>query len=178
MSELALDSRAGAALELEHVRTVSERFDLFVTLIAQLNRSIRRIKGFEMREMGLRGVHVMILFHLNLEEEGLTQSRLATLCGEDKATISRAVQDLTEKGVIASDPTSQNHRNVKLELTDRGRELALDLGIRVGEAVEAGGGGLSNDERSTLYTLLGHVNENLLKYLGTMERRHAERSPR
>ncbi len=159
----------GNAASAEQVRSVSERFDLFVSLICQLNRSIRRIKGFEMRELGLRGVHVMILFHLHLHPEGLTQTRLATLCAEDKATISRAVQDLAESGVIASDSASPNHRNVKLSLTKHGNELAGSLGERIKNAVEAGAAGLPDKARDLLYSMLERVNDNLAAYLATME---------
>ena len=160
----------GNAASAKQVRSVSERFDLFVSLICQLNRSIRRIKGFEMRSMGLRGVHVMILFHLNLHPEGLTQTRLATLCAEDKATISRAVQDLTEMGVITNNPAALNHRNVQLTLTEHGSELAGGLGERIRKAVEAGAAGLPDKARNLLYDMLERVNDNLAAYLASMER--------
>ena len=163
----------GEAADTEQVRSVSERFDLFVSLICQLNRSIRRIKGFEMRAMGLRGVHVMILFHMNLHPEGLTQTRLATLCAEDKATISRAVQDLTEMGVIASDPSTLNRRNVKLTLTEHGNELAGGLGERIRNAVEAGAAGLPDKARDLLYSMLERVNDNLAAYRASMEGRRS-----
>ncbi len=173
MSDEAFASTAadGGCADAEQARTVSERFDLFVSLICQLNRSIRRIKGHEMRSMGLRGVHVMILFHLNLHPEGLTQTRLAALCAEDKATISRAVQDLTEMGVIASDPATLNHRNVQLTLTEHGHEIAGGLGERIRKAVEAGAAGLPEKARDLLYSMLERVNDNLASYLAQMEGR-------
>ena len=77
-----------------------ERFVAFVNNINQIYRCVQKIKNNEMTEFGLRGTHVMCIFHLNHAKAALTSARLSVICGEDKAAISRVVSELAEKDLI------------------------------------------------------------------------------
>ena len=79
-----------------------DRFEAFVSGITICYKYVQRIKSAEMTEFGLKGPHVMVLFHLNRHGEGLTATQLCTLCAEDKAAISRTLADLVEKGYVCS----------------------------------------------------------------------------
>lgn len=154
-------------------QTIEERFGLFVSLISKINRSIRRIKDFEMRDVGLRGIHVMILFNLKESAGGLTQAELADVCGEDKASISRTIAWMQERGLVRSDEAGRRRRNVALTLTEEGREKARFLAERIVSAVNAGSSGLREPERGDLYESLTRVDRNLAAYLASMKRSEA-----
>ena len=72
---------------------MEERFEAFTVLIARLSRSIRRIKAEEMAGFGLKVSHVSCLYYLHCAG-ALTASELCERCEEDKAAVSRAVDEL------------------------------------------------------------------------------------
>lgn len=135
------------------------RFDAFVTGITTCYKYIQRIKAMEMTELGLKGTHVMCLFYLNLNPEGLTAAQLCALCDEDKAAISRTVAELTSRGyIVTSDP--QKYR-ARLCLTDAGAGIAVRMNDLIEQWVCTGGDGLSESERETFYRSLGVIANNL-----------------
>ena len=136
------------------------RFEDFVTGITECHRYIQRIKAMEMTEFGLKGTHVMCLFYLGRSPEGLTAARLCTLCGEDKAAVSRTVAELEQLGHCTRD--NKKYR-ATLTLTDSGREIASRLDGLVAQWVTAGGDGLTDEERAAFYQTLGKIAANLRK---------------
>lgn len=140
-----------------------ERFELFTTTIGQIYKNLQRIKMQEMAEFQLKGTHVMCLFELNRNKEGLTVTQLSTLCGEDKAAISRTVSDLMNRGLITAD--SEKKYRTPLLLTPDGQAIADRIDEMVSEAVLAGGAGLSEQERTTFYKTLTTISDNLKNYL-------------
>ncbi len=140
-----------------------ERFDTFVTHIARINRNLQRIKNQEMTEFQLKGIHVMCIFKLYHNPDGLTLTRLAALCCEDKAAMSRIVTELTGRGLICSD-TNVKYR-APLFLTDEGLKIAVEIDKMVCNAVLNGGDGLTEEEREIFYKALNHISENLETYL-------------
>ncbi len=137
------------------------RFEEFVTGITECHRYIQRIKAMEMTELGLKGTHVMCLFYLGRSPEGLTAAQLCTLCGEDKAAVSRTLSELEQLGHCVR-VGSKKYR-APLILTDSGRELAGRLNGLVEQWVTAGGDGLTDSERAAFYTTLGKIAANLRK---------------
>lgn len=78
---------------------MEERFETFTVLIARINRGIKRIKAEEMAEFGLKGPHVSCLYYLSCCGE-MTAAELCERCDEDKAAISRSLDDLEKNGYI------------------------------------------------------------------------------
>ena len=138
-----------------------QRFEEFVTGITECHRYIQRIKAMEMTELGLKGTHVMCLFYLGRSPEGLTAAQLCTLCGEDKAAVSRTVAELEQLGHCTRS-TDKKYR-APLVLTDSGREMADRLSGLVAQWVTAGGDGLTDEERAAFYATLGKIAANLRK---------------
>ena len=135
-----------------------QRFEDFVTGITVCYKSIQRIKNMEMTEFDLRGTHVMCLFFLHHNPDGLTATELCQRCSEDKAAISRTVATLLRKGYV----TSQGKRyRARLKLTDAGREIALKMDDMVYQWVGCGGDGLAEEERATFYRCLAAIAGNL-----------------
>ena len=136
------------------------RFEEFVTGITECYRYIQRIKAMEMTELGLKGTHVMCLFYLGRSPEGLTAAQLCTLCGEDKAAVSRTIAELEQLGHCYRITDGKKYR-APLKLTPSGQEVAQRLNGMVAQWVQAGGDGLTEAERAAFYATLGKIAANL-----------------
>ena len=137
---------------------MNQRFQSFVTGITVCYKYIQRIKSMEMTELGLKGTHVMCLFFLYQNPEGLTAAKLCQLCAEDKAAISRTLAFLQQEGYLLS--TGHRYRAV-LTLTEKGTQTAQQLEKLIGQWVGFGGDGLSEEDRATFYRVLEHIFCNL-----------------
>lgn len=139
-----------------------QRFEKFVTSVSQLYRCIQKIKSREMTELGLKGTHVMCLFHLRQNTEGLTASQLSTLCMEDKAAISRAISKLEEKGLVRLAQSGEKRRyRAPITLTQTGQSASQRMVKLIEDAVTRGGAGLTESERNTFYNSLDIITRNL-----------------
>ena len=133
------------------------RFESFVTGITTCHKYIQRIKSAEMTELGLKGTHVMCIFFLHHNEQGLTASQLCQLCAEDKAAISRSLALLQERGYICAE--DKKYRAL-IRLTTAGQELAARVDTLIERWVGLGGDGLSDEERETFYRVLEQIASN------------------
>ena len=134
------------------------RFKDFVGGITTCYKYIQKIKNMEMTEFGLKGTHMMCLFFLYQNPEGLTAVQLCQLCAEDKAAISRTIATLKNKGYIES---GEKKYRATLTLTQSGTDIAKKLDGIISQWVGFGGGGVSNDDRDTFYRVLGQISNNL-----------------
>ena len=72
---------------------MEKRFDTFSMLVSGINKSMKKIKTTEMAKFGLKSTHVFCIYHL-YKENALTAGELCGMCREDKAGISRAIEQL------------------------------------------------------------------------------------
>lgn len=142
---------------------MTKRFEVFYRTINQIHRNFQRIKLKEMEEFGLKGIHVMCLFELNHNPDGLTLTQLSNLCGEDKAATSRAVSELTKKEFVSND--SEKKYRSRITLTKIGKEISEVIDDKITAAVIAGSGNISDAERDSFYKTLLYISENLDHYL-------------
>lgn len=146
------------------------RFELFTTGIASVYRSIQKIKSIEMTSFGLKGVHALCMYFLSKHAQGLTGTQLSEMCCEDKAAISRAVSILKEKGFVAeAQPDGVKKYRSIITLTDAGKEIAREEEQKIFGALNAGGNGLTEEERQKFYTTLYLIAGNLEKYFKELE---------
>lgn len=136
-------------------------FEHFTVTILKLNKLVQKIKIFEMKEYGLKSVHVMCIYFLDENGDGLTAGELARLTLEDKAAISRALKLLLEKGYIKYDP---NKYNAKIILTAEGKKIAGEISVKADNAVKWGSADFTEEERASFYKSLGVITENLKSY--------------
>ncbi len=139
---------------------MEERFETFTVLIARISRSIKRIKAEEMADFELKGPHVSCLYYLS-QQDSMTASELCERCDEDKAAISRSLDDLEKNGYITCQSGSGKRYKSPLRLTEKGAAVGRAVGEKITRIVEAASGGLSEDERQTMYRALTLVSENL-----------------
>lgn len=138
--------------------------DLFVDFtysILRLNKLVQKIKTFEIEKFGLKPIHVMCLYYLNKNPQGLTAKELVELTLEDKAAISRALKIMQESGYAKY---SSGGRNAVVVLTDKGKEIAVNISNRAEKAVMAGSVDFTAEERLFFYKSLGTIVENLKTY--------------
>ena len=136
-----------------------QRFQDFVTGITVCYKFIQRIKNAEMTEFGLKGIHVSCLFYLHHNPGGLTAAQLCTLCAEDKATISRTIADLRQRGYIQ--PGSEKQYRAPLLLSEAGSAIARQMDPLIESWVSVGGDGMDDEQRKAFYDSLSLIASNL-----------------
>ena len=139
---------------------MEERFETFTVLIARISRSIKRIKADEMADFELKGPHVSCLYYLS-QQDGMTAAELCERCDEDKAAISRSLDDLEKNGYITCTSGAGKRYKSPLRLTEQGKAVGRAIGEKITCIVEAASEGLSEAERQTMYRALALVSENL-----------------
>lgn len=144
---------------------MQDRFELFSLAVSRLYKFLQKIKAMEMTEFGLKGAHTMCLYYLGKYPEGLTVSELSSHCCEDKAAVSRAVNELGSLGFIHTESgKSKREYREKLFLTEKGEMTAESIKAKVAHALDIGGAGLSDEQRDNLYTSLNIIAKNLENY--------------
>lgn len=142
-----------------------QRFERFFGSLMELNRSVQKIRETEMRRLGLRASHALCLYYLGEHGEGLTATALCGLCKEDKAAISRALSDLSERG-LATSVCQEGKRAYRAvwRLTEEGRHTALRLNRRIRHAFRIGGKTVSEEQESAFYEAIDVILKNLSEY--------------
>ena len=147
-----------------------DRFETFTGSILELNRYFQKLKEIEMKPFGLRANHVMCLYYLGKNPQGLTVTQMAETCKEDKAAVSRCLSQLVEQGLVQGDfPENKRSYRTRLTLTDTGRELVQKIYQRVDAAMLGGGSGLTEAQRENLYAALKIIINNLSRYIADRE---------
>ena len=136
-------------------------FENFTITVMKLNRLVNRIKVHEMKSYGLKAIHVMCIYYLNENPQGLRATELVKLTFEDKAAISRGLSLLRDKGYVSYDPDTYN---AVIRLTDEGKKVSDFITDKSEKAVNAGSAVLSDEERVQFYKSLHAISDNLTNY--------------
>ena len=140
---------------------MNNRFEVFTTQIAKVSRFVRKIKTAETAEFDLKSTHVSCLYYLFKRHDGLTAKELSDICDEDKAAISRSVEDLEKKGLLTADAKKEKRWKSALVLTKEGNVVARSIASKVDKIVEAASNGLTEANRKIFYDSLQIICENL-----------------
>lgn len=136
-------------------------FENFTVTVLKLNKTVNKIKTLEMKEYGLKAIHVMCIYYLSEHPEGVTAAELAKLTLEDKAAISRGLSLLRNGGYVTYD---QDKYNAEIRLTEAGKNLAAGIAEKSEKAVGAGSALFTEEEREKFYKTLQIIAENLSRY--------------
>lgn len=148
---------------------MEQRFASFTTSILKISRAILKIKTIEMEKYGLKPIHAICIYYLNLQENGMSQAQLMKNSGEDKALISRAVKTLLEKKFIISEDNKKY--NSILKLTPSGKEIAIKINEIIFQIFNNVGKDLTIEEKSQFYYALELITKNIEIYLQNYERK-------
>ena len=139
-----------------------ERFEAFTTSVTKAYKYIQKIKLAEAENIGLKANHIMYMYHLGKNPEGLTSTELSKLCVEDKAAVSRAIVDLTDKGFIRSvERDLMRKYRAKIILTEKGKEKNKQLNEAIAIAVAKASSSINESEREKFYSILFYITDNL-----------------
>ena len=141
-------------------------FETFTITVLKINKLVQKIKHREMQEYGLQCIHVMCIYYLKENKNGMTASELMRLTFEDKAAISRALKVLKEKGFIEYDPKTYN---AAITLTAEGVNVAEAINEKAERAVKGGSADMTDEQREFFYRQLQTISENLKNYYLEME---------
>lgn len=150
-----------------------ERFVEFTSNIAQAYKHIIRIKSSKMADFGLKASHVMCLFYIGKHPDGLTAGELIDLCREDKAGISKCLQELKKQGLIEVDDENGTKKyRAKYKITPEGAAVYEKISGIIVQVVEKCGSDLTEEERAVFYRALSVIVGNLEKICSDMESIH------
>lgn len=138
-----------------------ERFEKLTIGIAQIYKSIQRIKKYQMHKLGLKGTHVMCIYYLSNHPGGLTAADLCEICKEDKAGISRILSELEHGGFIRYEFANDKKYRAKAVLTSKGLSCANAVNSMILRATKKGGVGITEEEREVFYRVLLLISDNL-----------------
>ena len=141
---------------------MQERFKTFTVLISKINRSIKKIKTEEMDEFNLKSHHVSCLYYL-YKSNSLTAKELCDICAEDKAALSRSLEDLERNGYIECDSNLKKRYRSSLTLTEKGKLVSECIANKIDKILDQASIGLSEYNRKILYESLSIINNNLEK---------------
>lgn len=151
-------------------------FHEFTVQIAEIDRNIQRIKAEEMKEFGLKGLHVSCLYYIYTRREGITQKELCELCNEDKASVSRSLTLLKKEGYIVSENEEGRQYKCLLRLTEKGQET----GARIQEKIEGLLGEIRADldpeEEMIFYKNLNLISENMNRICSRYKNKESKES--
>lgn len=139
---------------------MDNRFEIFTALIAKIARNVKKIKNQEMAEYELKSAPACCLYYLYTNET-LTATELCVKCEEDKATISRAIEGLEEKGYIFCDSKHTKRYKSALYLTEKGKKVGKEIADKVNNVLDEVSVGLSERERVEFYRCLMIISDNL-----------------
>ena len=137
------------------------RFEQFCTAVSMIHHSIQKIQRVEMAKYDLKGPHAQCLLAISQYPDGITAAQLCELCEKDKAAISRAVTELEEADMlIRRDPEGKRYRS-RLYLTEKGAEVAGNVGRLVHRAVSQASEGYGEQDREIFIHVLNLIAGNL-----------------
>ncbi|MCM1404234.1 MAG: MarR family transcriptional regulator [Prevotella sp.] len=139
-----------------------DRFERFTVLINRILKSIHKIKSTEMSKFGLKCAHVTCMYYL-YREGGLTAKQLCDICGEDKAAISRAIDDLEKLGFVTCDCDTGKRYKSEILLTPKGTTTARAITAKIDSILSKASNGLNEIDRAALYNGLTIISDNLQK---------------
>lgn len=130
-------------------------------LVNELSRLFHNHMRAESERIGMQDGFRHLLFHLT-REDNLTQLDLARRTHLKAPTVSVALRQMEEAGLVTRTADPEDQRQIRVRLTDKGRELDDRQREKIREAEELFARGLSEEDKQTLKTLLLHMRRNVL----------------
>ena len=138
-----------------------DRFLRFSFAIDPIAKNLQKIKNEKLARFGLRSMHLMCLFQLDKNPDGLTGTELARRCQVDKAFVSRVTGDLCQAEYVSYSNKDGSHYNNKFVLTEAGKAAMSQIRVILEDAVEQVTAGISADEFTQFYRILAQLDTGL-----------------
>lgn len=126
---------------------------------------IGRLMGHCLREktekVGMSSSYRPFL-HTLVELDGLTQLELARITHLTAPTVSVTLQKMEQDGLITRTPDPEDMRQIRVSITQRGRELDQAVGGIIAETEGKALSGITPEEQQLLKELLTRIRDNVL----------------
>ena len=149
----------------------SLRFEKFTLLIDGIHKSIHKIKMGTAPILGVKAVHVLWIYELLLNPEGLTAAELAEKSKINRSLVSREIEELVDNGYIQKIDEGNSNYNAVLKLTEEGLSLADKICGEVSKVQSAVGEGISKEELAVFYRTLEKLNNNFNEIINNKTKR-------
>jgi DNA-binding MarR family transcriptional regulator len=141
----------------------NDHLEQFTLTLADILKSIKKLKDQRMSAYGLRSSHVMVIYILGRTQNGLTPAELSEASSVDKALISRIIAELTEKGFVTTASSGGRRYKARLCLTDKGREIADYIANAVSSIQKQVSGEIPKEDLEVFYRTLFTLQNNFKK---------------
>ena len=139
-----------------------DRFEHFSYALNEINKYWHKIAGEVMKKYGLKSTHSLYLTILEkYKDTGLTASQICACSCRDKSDVSRMMSILEKNGLVKKKGVNQNLYGGVFKLTQKGITAATDVKKIASNVVEIAGRNLSDQDRTTFYTALDIISNNL-----------------
>lgn len=138
----------------------NDHLEQFTLTLADVLKSIKKLKDQRMSAYGLRSSHVMVLYILGRTPDGLTPAELSDASSVDKALISRIISELTEKGFVTTAPSGGKRYKARLLLTTEGRNVANYIASAVSTIQQKVSGDIPKEDLEVFYRTLFTLQNN------------------
>ena len=128
--------------------------------IGLLNRLFDRMLEIELLEFNVSPGQYPPLIML-FEEDGLTQADLCRRIHVEQPTMANTLKRMERDGLIRREPDSIDKRQTRIFLTNLAQDIKFSLIENARKVPETAMGGLSNDEKEKLFSLMSKLIENL-----------------
>lgn len=145
------------------IHIMINRFEKFICDITEIDLYWHRLATSVMKEYDLKGNYAVYFTILNNSPEGLTSAELSTICGKDKADISRDINALEKSGYVKKVKNGDSSYRAKIVLTDKGTDMTRNINTQVKTAVSCIGGNLDDKEREIFYRVLDEIKDNMMR---------------
>jgi len=136
-------------------RLESVRFEKFTLLIDGIHKCISKIKFDLAPNLGVKSVHVFWVYELLLHPEGLTAAEIAAVSMVDRSLVSREIETLKNNGYVKTEGNgNKRNYNVRITLTEKGRDLAERIKSEAIKVQEAADADITEEELVTFYATL------------------------
>ena len=137
--------------------------DFFSNEFITLKKNLQTCFNEDFKEFNLKSSEIKLI-HILSKIEGESQAELAKKLDCDKAHIHRIVIKLLLKKIVRfSNEKKENHRNVKIILTESGKEIANKINKNLKEWKSKLIKGVNEQDIETVKKVINQIGNNLKK---------------
>ncbi len=139
-----------------------DRYNKFNSLLAQINRSINRIKNREASKLGIKSFAISTIYILFVYGQ-ICAKDIVKISGEDKSIISKALNYLKKIEFIEHNVAQEKKYGALISLTDSGRLIGSKILNKINQTIAKAGSDFNDDSRESFYNSLELISDNLEK---------------
>lgn len=138
-----------------------EEFPTSVMLINEISKLFDDKMRRESEKIGMRSGYRKLLFHIEMED-GHTQLELSELSHLRAPTVSIALQNMENEGIITRYADQKDQRLSRVYITDKGRNLHNNIIKKIKQTESCMMKGIRCEDEYVLRNLLLKIRENIL----------------